>query len=62
MWMIKEKNRAGYIHVIPINDLREHEQLESCWCQPVMDHMDENVFIHQSMDRGEEYENGRKLS
>ena len=51
------------VHVVPIDDLREHEQIEECWCSPVIEHHENgDVVIHNSMDRREEYENGRKLS
>ena len=47
-------------HILPINDLREHEESESCWCKP---EVDEGVIIHNSMDGREEYETGeRELS
>lgn len=46
------------IHVYPINDLREHEvEGKKCWCNPTEE---EGVIIHNSMDRREEYEQGRK--
>lgn len=47
------------VHVIPIGDIREHESTVFCWCNPSLDDEDENVIIHNSMDRREEYENGR---
>ena len=42
------------IHIIPINDLRDHEENEQCWCRPmeVFDG-DEAVWCHNSMDRRE---------
>lgn len=46
-------------HVLPIKDLREHEASIDCWCKPKED---EGVIIHNSMDRREEYENGRLKS
>ena len=51
------------IHVVPINDLREHEASVDCWCKPTED--DEgwpDIWVHHSMDEREEYENGRKES
>lgn len=44
-------------HVVPINDLREHQESIECWCRPIIDG---DVVVHNSMDRREEYENGRK--
>jgi|688.fasta_scaffold658047_1 hypothetical protein len=41
------------VHVIPVNDLREHEENEdgSCWCNPRIE-QEENglVIIHNSLD------------
>ena len=44
-------------HVVPTNDLREHEMTAQCWCRPTVD---EYVIIHNSMDERESYEQGRK--
>lgn len=45
------------IHVIPINDLREHQCDTQCWCQPVID---DDVCVHNALDQRETYEQGRK--
>ena len=47
------------VNVIPLDDLREHVCSAGCWCKP---EVDEGVIIHNSMDRREEYEEGRKPS
>ena len=49
-------------HVLPINDLREHEASKTCWCKPTQDDEEPLVWIHHSMDGREEYENGRMKS
>lgn len=42
------------IHVVPLNDLREHEESEACWCRPVEIFEGAGVIIvHNSMDRRE---------
>ena len=46
------------LHVIPIDDLREHEEAESCWCSP---RLMNGVLVHNSMDDRESHEHGRKL-
>lgn len=46
-------------HVLPINDLKEHDKNEHCWCRPVVDEYG-NV-IHNSMDQRELYETGELL-
>ena len=50
-------------HVLPINDLREHEENGNCWCIPRIEYEEFiPIYIHNSMDRREEYEQGRKVS
>jgi hypothetical protein len=51
----------GEAHVIPILDLKDHTATESCWCKPVEDSEQDDLFIHNSMDGREEYEHGRKM-
>lgn len=47
-------------HVLPINDLREHDETSQCWCKPIYD---EGIYIHNSMDGREKFETGeRKMS
>lgn len=48
--------------VMPINDLREHEDNEDCWCGPTEDEDEPNLWVHHAMDRREEYEAGRPLN
>ncbi len=48
------------LHVIPLNDTREHEESVDCWCKPRDD--GDGVVVHNSADRREEYEQGRKLN
>lgn len=47
--------------VIPIDDLREHDEHRNRWCKPREDKETLNVWVHNSMDGREEYENGRRL-
>ena len=44
-------------HVMPVNDLREHDDSKNCWCNPLYDQED-NIYIHNSMDNREKYESG----
>lgn len=49
-------------HVYPLNDFREHEtDGKPCWCNPRVEE-DGELVVHNSMDRREEYEQGRKPS
>lgn len=57
-------NTEGAWHVVPMNDLRDHEPSKSCWCRPTLldEETDGDVYIHHSMDGRELYETGeRKL-
>ncbi len=48
------------IHVVPIDDLREHiEDNDRCWCRPRVED-DGMVIVHNSMDGREKYETGER--
>jgi hypothetical protein len=49
-------------HVVPIDDLREHDLSWTCWCQPRPDTECDDVCVHNAMDQREQYEEGRKKS
>lgn len=49
------------VHVMPLGDLREHEESEQCWCKPQPDVDEPAVLIHNALDGRESYEQGRKL-
>ncbi len=38
------------IHVIPLDDLREHSCSVDCWCRPSRDEDEPLVWVHHSMD------------
>lgn len=46
-------------HIVPVGDLRDHEQSPDCWCTPDEHPEEPDVWVHNSMDRREEYEQGR---
>ena len=46
----------GQLHVVPINDLRDHVTSVDCWCSPIIN--DDGIVIHNSLDGREKYENG----
>jgi hypothetical protein len=52
--------RRDELHVIPIDDLRDHETSEACWCKPTPDDEEPSVFIHHAMDGREAYEAGER--
>ena len=44
---------TGDVHVLPVNDLRDHVESRECWCQPATtreDDEDDVVVIHHSAD------------
>ncbi|EGY53137.1 hypothetical protein [Neisseria shayeganii] len=47
------------VHVIPLNDYREHDQSRDCWCCPTVN--DDGLVIHHAMDGRERYESGEML-
>ena len=59
-WEVWERGDTGQRHVIPQDDLKPHDLINYCWCNPVDD---EGIIVHNSMDKREEYERGeRKMS
>lgn len=53
-WFLRE-TESGIVHVLPIDDLREHLPLD-CWCEPTVD--EDNIVIHNAADQRELYERG----
>lgn len=53
-WGLAAKPTADGIetHVVPMNDLRDHEFAPACWCAPSKDG-EHNQWLHNSMDRRE---------
>lgn len=59
-WLATWDPDRGYGDVQPIDDLRPHAMGdERCWCRPTWD---DNCLVHNSADRREEFERGRKVS
>lgn len=53
---------SNEIHVLPVNDLREHEASAFCFCKPKRDTERPEVYIHNALDRREFYENNPGLT
>lgn len=49
-------------HLVPCNDLRQHQLDPSCWCGPTEDDECPDFHIHNSADGREAYEEGRGTS
>ncbi len=43
-------------HVMPLNDWVPHTAALNCWCRP---RCEDDTWVHNSMDRREDYETGR---
>lgn len=51
---------VSVIHVLPLNDLREHQEDVACWCKPKPDAEDERVIVHNAADGRESFERGER--
>lgn len=49
------------IHIIPLNDFKEHIQSKNCWCNPKSLEYDDQVIVHNAMDQREKYERGELM-
>ena len=47
------------LHVMPMEDLREHLEAEDCWCRPEVD--PDGFATHNSLDGREAFESGERL-
>jgi hypothetical protein len=45
-----------HIHVVPINDSREHIASPDCWCKPAEDGEYPDIWTHHSMDERKQHE------
>ena len=46
-------------HIVPEDDLREHDLIPDCWCEPTLD--EENwTAVHNSADNREAFETGER--
>lgn len=48
-------------HIVPTDDLREHEASPDCFCKPLRDEEEPSVWIHNSLDGRESFETGKRL-
>lgn len=59
MWTTVWVEEVKRTHVVPLEDLREHDLTPTCWCHPEQ-HDDESIVVHMSMDGREAYETGER--
>jgi hypothetical protein len=55
-WLVIETE--GFPHVVPYEDLKEHNVDGECWCSP---YEDDGVIVHNSMYNRERYERGEMI-
>lgn len=61
-WVVVRDEEKATIQVLPLNDIKIHNQAEKCWCMPRYDgELDEaDVWVHSSADNRENtYERGK---
>jgi hypothetical protein len=60
----RNKPSPGVWHIMPHNDMREHDPHMQCWCHPRLEWEDDTeLAVHNSMDGREAFESGeRKMS
>lgn len=46
------------LHIVPEDDLREHDASSTCWCCPAEDCETLGLWIHNALDGRERYETG----
>lgn len=51
-----DKDDTSDLHVVPVNDLREHEMSMQCWCRPYRSVSEAIVVVHNSLDGREHAE------
>lgn len=44
------------LHVVPLNDMRDHFTSCTCWCKPVLDEEDGRIWVHNPLDGRTEWE------
>lgn len=54
--LLDAANIVAETHVVPADDLRDHDIAQSCWCQPVEDEIDPKLFGHNAADQRERIE------
>jgi hypothetical protein len=48
------------IHIVPLNDLREHDTRTDCWCRPVPEWDAPHIFVHHCADGRDLIEKGER--
>lgn len=59
-WLVASTDTE--IHVTPMDDYRPHDYTSKCWCRPVEDVEEPDMWMHNSLDGREEFETGERLA
>jgi hypothetical protein len=59
-WGLLHNLNEQTAHIIPMDDLKEHEHGCTCWCHPEKDEDYEDLYVHKSMDGREAFESGER--
>lgn len=57
---VDDEDDGDFWHVLPVNDLRDHDKSASCWCKPVALEDEPRVIVHNAMDGREAFETGER--
>lgn len=58
-WLVASTDDG--IHVTPMDDYRPHDYTSKCWCRPVEDVEEPDMWMHNSLDGREAFETGERL-
>ena len=58
-WLVASTDDG--IHVTPMDDYRPHDYTSKCWCRPVEDAEEPDMWMHNSLDGREAFETGERL-
>ena len=56
-WIVLRDEDGAVVHVLPVEDLRDHYAGADCWCRPTED---EGIAVHSSLDQRELVERGER--
>lgn len=58
-WLVASTDDG--IHITPMDDYRPHDYTSKCWCRPVEDAEEPDMWMHNSLDGREAFETGERL-
>lgn len=58
-WLVASTDDG--IHITTMDDYRPHDYTSKCWCRPVEDAAEPDMWMHNSLDGREAFETGERL-